>query len=356
MQAKILKRGSTVKMKKIKIAQIGFTHEHAGGKINSLEKMSDIYEIAGVVNDLGINPPPEYLTDVDAPFRKYKMLSLDEVLADPEIQAVTVEVPNNELVPVAIKCAEKGKAMHMDKPAGVDLDLYKKLLDICKEKKLPFQMGFMFRGNPAFQFCIKAIRQKWIGEVISIEADMNHAYGGEAYQKYISRFSGGLMFNLGCHLVDFVAAAMGRPEKVTGFLRSAPGDPENIKNNCLAVLEYHNAFAIINSCSRQKNCTQSRLIRIVGTNGTIIFSPIERFDGESVVIEMDLIEDMGYPAGKHNISFPVQSDRYAGQLSELARVIRGEQESVYPFEHDLLVHEITLAASGYIDWKNNGGE
>ena len=206
------------------------------------------------------------------------------------------------------------------------------------------------------QFCIKAIRQKWIGEVISIEADMNHAYGGEAYQKYISRFSGGLMFNLGCHLVDFVAAAMGRPEKVTGFLRSAPGDPENIKNNCLAVLEYHNAFAIINSCSRQKNCTQSRLIRIVGTNGTIIFSPVERFDGESVVIEMDLMEDMGYPAGKHNISFPVQSDRYAGQLSELARVIRGEQESVYPFEHDLLVHEITLAASGYIDWKNNGGE
>ena len=337
-------------MKKIKIAQIGFTHEHAAGKIKSLEKMSDVYEIAGVVNDLGSNTPPEYLSDMAVPFQKYKMLSLEEVLADQEIQAVVVEVINEELVSVAMKCAENGKAIHMDKPAGVDLDLYKKLLDICREKNLPFQMGFMFRENPAFQFCIKAIRQKWIGEVISIETDMNHAYGGDAYQKYISRFSGGLMFNLGCHLIDFIAAAMGRPENVTGFLRSAPGDPENIKNNCLAILEYPNAFAVVSSCSRQNNDTQSRLIRIVGTNGTIIFSPIERFDGKSVVIEMELMEDMGYPAGKHNIAFPVQTDRYVGQFSELSRVIRGEQNSTYTFEHDLLVHEITLAASRYIKW------
>ena len=339
-------------MKKIRIAQIGITHEHASGKLLSLEKLPDVYEIAGYVNDLDFNHTPRYVHIVQECFKKHKELSLEEVLNDPGIEAVTVEVPNNELVPMAIRFAEKGIAMHMDKPAGLDLQSYRQLLDICREKKVPFQMGFMFRGNPAFQFCINMIRQKVIGEVISIEADMNHGYGSDPYQEYIGEFSGGIMYNLGCHLIDFIAAAMGRPEHVTGFLRSAPGDPDRIKNNCLAVLEYPHAFAVVKSCSRQKNCTPARTIRIVGTNGTIIFSPIERFDGKPVVIEMKLKDSIGnYPAGEHVISFPPQPDRYTEQLLELARVIRGEQEGTYSLEHDYLVHEITLAAAGYLNWK-----
>ena len=184
-------------MEKIKIAQIGITHEHAAGKFRSLEKLSSDYEIAGVVNDLGVNAPPEYLADLEEPYKQYPQLTLDEVLNDPSITAVTVEVVNDALLETAIKCAEKGKAIHMDKPAGTDLALYKKLLDTCKAKSLPFQMGYMFRGNPAFKFCIKAIKQKWIGDLITIEADMNLGYGGDAYQTYISRFSGGIMYNLG---------------------------------------------------------------------------------------------------------------------------------------------------------------
>jgi predicted dehydrogenase len=88
-----------------------------------------------------------------------------------------VEVPNNELVPIALCCAEKGLAMHMDKPAGEEMAPFKQLLDVCKAKNLPFQMGFMFRGNPAFQFCIEAIQNKLIGDVVEIIADMNHCYG-----------------------------------------------------------------------------------------------------------------------------------------------------------------------------------
>lgn len=340
-------------MKKIKIAQVGVTHEHASGKISSLKKLPEIYEIAGYVNDLSFNPLPQHYSDFSPQcYEGLKELTLDEVLNDPEIQVVTVEVPNNGLVDMAMKFAERGIAMHMDKPAGLDLERYRKLLDLCKEKNIPFQMGFMFRGNPAFQFCIKAIREKLIGDVITIEADMNHGYGGEAYQEYISRFSGGLMYNLGCHLIDFIVAAMGRPENVTGFLKSAPGDPAHIKNNCLAVLEYPNAYAVVSSCSRQNNNTNSRTIRIVGTQGTIHFNPIEAFAPNRVEIELNLAKNSpGFPAGNHTLRFPVQNDRYTEQLIELAQMIRGERKAVYSYEHDYLVHETTLAAAGYIDWK-----
>ena len=238
-------------MEKIKVAQIGVCHEHASGKINSLRRLADVYEIVGVVDDHPTSKTPKFAGDCLKPYEGLKWMTEEEALNYPGLQAVVVEVPNNELVPTAMRCMERGLAMHMDKPAGEDLALYKKLLDGCKAKNLPFQMGFMFRGNPAFQFCISAIREKLIGDVFEIEADMNHCYGGEKYQNYIGSFAGGIMYNLGCHLIDFVVAAMGRPENVTPFLRSAPGYPAEIRNNCMAVLEYPHAFVTLRSCSKE---------------------------------------------------------------------------------------------------------
>ncbi|MBO4491581.1 MAG: Gfo/Idh/MocA family oxidoreductase [Lentisphaeria bacterium] len=337
-------------MEKVNIIQIGIRHEHASGKFNSLKKRPDIFNILGYVDEQDFCKSP-WLTEFfnENNYAEYRKLTLEEALNFPGLEAVTVEVPNNDLVPIALKCMEHGLPMHMDKPAGEDLELYKKLLDGCKAKNLPFQMGYMFRGNPAFRFCIRAVREKLIGDVFEIEADMNHCYGSDIYQEYLGKFSGGIMFNLGCHLIDFVVSAMGRPEKVTPFLKSAPGYPDSIRNNAMAVLEYPHALVTLRSCSRDACNTGGRSVRIAGTKGTIEFSPVERFDGKSVEIELTLPEDRGlFPKGTHTLRFPPQRDRYEVQLQELMQVIRGEARSSYSYEHDYLVHEVTLAASGYI--------
>lgn len=339
-------------MDRIRIAQIGITHEHANGKMYSLRKLPEVFDIVGYVDDREFSKSPRFGNDFVKPYEGLRKLTLDEAFNMPGLQAVTVEVPNNELVPVALRCMERNLAMHMDKPGGEDLTLYKTLLDGCKERNLPFQMGFMFRGNPAFQFCIAAIRNKLIGEVFELEADMNHCYGGEAYQEYIGKFAGGIMYNLGCHLIDFVVAALGRPEKVTPFLKSAPGYPASVRNNCMAVLEYPHAIATLRSCSKDIANTDGRRMKIVGTNGSIAFNPLERFDGKPVELSLNLATAAGeFPAGKHTLRFPPQADRYEAQLLELARIIRGEIQNPYSYEHDCLVHEVTLAAAGYNHWR-----
>jgi len=340
-------------MEKVNIIQIGIRHEHAAGKWATLKKRPDLFNLIGYVDERDFCKTP-HLTQFfnEGLYADHRKLSLDEALNYPGLEAVTVEVPNNDLVPVALQCMEHGLAMHMDKPAGEDLALYKKLLDGCKAKNLPFQMGYMFRGNPAFQFCIRAVHEKLIGEVFEIEADMNHSYGNEIYQKYIGQFSGGIMYNLGCHLIDFIVAAMGRPDNVTSFLKSAPGYPDSIRNNCMAVLEYPHALATLSSCSKDACTTNGRTMKIAGTKGTIKFNPFERFDGRSVEIELTMSEDSGlFPKGIHTLRFPPQRDRYEIQLTELAQVIRGEAKSTYSYEHDYLVHEVTLAASKYITWR-----
>ena len=337
---------------RVKIAQIGICHEHAAGKIVSLKRLPEVFEIVGVVNDMEISKTPRCGTPGLDPYKDLRWMTEEEVLNTPDLDAVVVEVPNNDLVPVALRCMVRNLPMHMDKPAGEDPALYRKLLDGCRERNLPFQMGYMFRGNPAFQFCIRAIREKLLGEVFEIEADMNHCYGGEEYQEYIGKFPGGIMYNLGCHLIDFVVAGMGRPENVTPFLHSAPGYPASIRNNCMAVLEYPHAIVTLRSCSKDTANTQGRRIRIAGTDGSIVFSPVERFDGKPVEIALSLKKDSGgFPAGEHTLRFQPQTDRYANQLIELAKIIRGEMKNPCTYEHDYLVHEVTLAAAGYTKWR-----
>ena len=340
-------------MEKIKIIQIGILHEHASGKFATLKKRPDLFELLGFVDERSFCKTPSCPeTFQPGQYEGFRKFTFDEALNCPGLDAVTVEVPNNDLVPTAMRCMEKGIAMHMDKPAGETLEPYRELLEGCKKRNVPFQMGYMFRGNPAFQFCIRAVREKLIGEVFEFQADMNHCYLGAGYREFIGKFPGGLMHNLGSHLIDFAVAAMGRPEKVTPFLRSAPGFPDALHNNCMAVLEYPHAFAVLRSCSESAGNTGARAVRIAGTRGTIGFSPVERFDGKGVEIELVLREDSGlFPKGTHTLRFAPQRDRYEVQLEELARVIRGETAPAYSYDHDLLVHEVTLAASGYIGWE-----
>ncbi len=332
-------------MRKIKIGQIGICHEHADGKILTLRKMSDVFEIVGVVDDRATRSV-RFAGGNLAPYEGLTFITEEELFNTPGLEAVTVETPNDDLVPTALRCMEHNLAMHIDKPAGYDLKLYERLLRGCEERKLPFQIGYMFRNNPAFQFCLDANRKKWLGDIFEVQANMSHNYGGDAYQHYLGRLQGGIMFNLGCHLIDFIVALMGRPEKITPFLKSTSGLPDAVKNNGLTIMEYPCATATVRACSLEVGGLEHRRLKICGTKGTIELSPLERFDGKPLTMQMILLEgNADYSAGAHTLDFGVQNDRYESQLLEFTGMIRGTQTDPYTREHDYQVHETLLAAA-----------
>lgn len=339
-------------MKKIKIGQIGVCHEHAAGKILALKKMPEIFEIVGVVDDRQTSAAARFAGDDLTPYEGLRFITEEELFNIPGLQAVTVETPNLELVPAALRCMERNLAIHMDKPGGEDLELFAGLRKSCEERGLPFQMGYMFRGNPAIQWCLKAVRRGWLGDIFEVQASMSHHYGGGAYQDYLGKFAGGIMFNLGCHLIDLAAAMLGAPENVIPFLKSAPGDPGSVKNNCLAILEYPHATATLRACSREADGLNRRRFKLCGTKGSVELCPPERFDGRPLLMRLTLLEGNGeYAAGTHLVDFGVIRDRYEAQLLELAKIINGEMKNPYDYEHDYLVQKILLAAAGYTKWK-----
>lgn len=338
-------------MGKIKIGQLGVCHEHAAGKIKTLRSMPDVFEIVGVVDDRDTSAA-NFVGDTFHLYDGLPFITEEELFNTPDLQAVAVEVPNLELVPAALRCMEQDVAIHMDKPGGDDLELFARMRKGCEDRNLPFQMGYMFRNNPAIQLCIKAVREGWLGDVFELQMCMSHSYGGDRYQQYLGNFKGGIMFNLGCHMIDAIVAMLGRPEKVTPFLKTLLGYDCKIKNNCLAVLEYSGAVITIRACSREIEGQNRRSFKLCGTKGTIDFCPLERFDGQPFKIRMTLLEDNEeYTAGTHIIDFGVIRDRYEDQLLELVKMIKGEIENPYTYKHDYLVQEVLLAAAGYTKWE-----
>ena len=112
--------------------------------------------------------------------------------------------------------ANAGKHLHMEKPGGVDLADFEKLVEILKSKNLTFSTGYMYRFNPKIQEALAKVKNGELGEIYSVEAHMDCKHPAEVRQ-WLQNFPGGMMFFLGCHLIDLIYQIQGEPEEIIPF-------------------------------------------------------------------------------------------------------------------------------------------
>ena len=333
-------------MERIKIGQIGVGHAHASGIIEALRNLPEVYELVGVVEE----ESPEW--PHPAAYEGLKRLTEDELLATPGLQAVAVETNNRELVPTAMRCMARGLHLHMDKPGGETMAPFAELVAGCKAKGLALQLGYMYRTNPAIGLCFRAVREGWLGEVFEVHAVMSR-YDGDHYRRFLADYCGGAMYTLGSHLVDLVVAMLGRPRNVVAFQKATRED--GVHDNSLAVLEYPRATATVRTCICEVDGMKHRRLIVCGTKGTAEVCPLEqpagRYREDPLHVRLTLLEDNAeYAAGTHLVNVGAMNGRYEDQLIELARIIHGEIDNPYPYEHELLTQEALLAAAGYTRW------
>jgi len=331
-----------MKSRRLRALFYGQTHEHAPGKLATLKKMRDEYEVVAIVDDFPRKSP--MYRDQVWDTAGCPIVGEAEAWNIPDVDVGFVEVTNCDLMEIAGEFAKRGIPMHCDKPCGEDLEAYRKVVETCRAKNLPMQIGYMYRSNPALRFVWDFVRKGHLGKVGFIEADMNHAYNHDNYAEYMQTFEGGILYSLGCHLVDMVEPMVeGEPVRVTRVLKSAFGYPAGGKTDGTALLEFPETTVLIRTACEMPGGILCRRLRVDGTNGTIDLCPIERFDGEELKLLLTLREPAGgYSAGRHEVGFGVQTDRYAGQLRELAEIVRGERPNDQDYDRDLRVHELVL--------------
>jgi len=321
----------------IRAAVLGTGHAHAAGKIRALRGLPQ-YELAGICR-----PDPDEPNQGEV-FQGVRWLSLDQVLNDASIELVLVESRVQRNLHYAQRCVSAGKFVHLDKAPGEDLAALRTLLSGAAKRSRAVQMGYQWRYHPAMRAAIEAARKGWLGRVYAFRAAIDKPTP-PAERRQLANFRGGMMFELGCHLIDRAVDLLGKPRKVTGILRHDSPLDDGLADNTLAILEYDQAIAEIYVAAFQPHGNSYRSVEILGTNGKAIAQPFS-----PPRLTVDLKDAAGvYRAGVQVMEMAeAPGPAFGPDLLEMAAIIRQGAHPSYSPEHDLAAQETLLRACGVL--------
>ena len=330
-------------MRRIKIAQIGMNkYSHCRQIFQSVAKQSDVFELVGYV--LPENER-ERLPKRVASLEGYREMTLDEVLNDPEIEAVTVETDEIYLTKYALLAAKAGKHVHMEKPGGTNLEEFEQLIATVKQTGKVFSVGYMYRFNPYIRELIRRVKAGELGEIVSVEAQMNCVHPPEKRQ-WLTCLPGGMTFLLGCHLIDLVLLLQGQPKTIYPFNKCSGKDGVTGLDFGMAVLEYEHGVSFIKATSVELGGYARRQLVVTGTKGTVELKPLESRAGGSLIYttKTEYCSPDWDDVGSTEKTDPL--DRYDAMMRHFATCIIEGKENPYTPDYELEVYKTLLKCCG----------
>ncbi|XZE43658.1 Gfo/Idh/MocA family protein [Pirellulaceae bacterium SH467] len=324
--------------KPIRIGQIGVAHAHAS-KLSVYRRSPD-YEVIGIVEE---NESLRRSAADKDPYRGLTWMSREELLSQPGLQAVLIESEIRDLLRHADACLHAGCHVHIDKPAGTSLSELEQVLEIARREKRIVQMGYMYRYNPAIRLLQEFLDAGWLGDIFEVHAVMSKQMS-EAERKIPAVYPGGMMFELGCHLIDLVVRILGEPKSVYVSSKHSSIIADSLQDNMLAVLEYPTASATVKTSCLEVEGGNRRHLVVCGTQGTFHIEPL---DNPKVRLTLDRPQGK-YRKGEQIIELP-RYTRYVDDARDMAQAIRGEKDFEYRYHHDLAVQRTVLKASGLLN-------
>ncbi len=315
----------------INIGFLGASYSHAEGKLSVLRESPD-FRLVGICET-----DPEVAGKVRA--LRIPLLSRDEVLHDSRIQVIAVESPVRDHARDGRAALEAGKHLHLEKAPSDSFPAFQEIVNLARQRNLLLQVGYMWRYHEGINKVLEAAREGWLGPVYLVKATISNQLAPNRRADW-SEFPGGIMFELGGHVIDPAVRLMGRPRKVTPVLHT-DGGSDKLKDNTVAILEWDRAIGIIQSATMQPDSSRFRAFEVHGVNGSAIVNPIEP---PSLLI--DLHRPAGpYKAGPQPVSLPPYR-RFVDDFAELAAAVRGERKLRVTPDEDLIVEETLLKSSG----------
>lgn len=155
--------------------------------------------------------------------------SLDALLKDEGIDAVSICTPHHLHVEQGVACAQAGKHVLVEKPVALDLPGLKTLDAAVRESGVRSVVGFVLRWNPLFEMLRAMLAQGLIGRLFHAEVDYLHGITPAlALFPWVSKraFGGSALLTAGCHAVDALRWFVGREAvEVFSFANFSQGNP-----------------------------------------------------------------------------------------------------------------------------------
>lgn len=333
-------------MKKLRVVQLGTAHDHAPMTLETLETLSDYYEVLGVAE-----PDEQYAQRLNnPPFNRFKHFSAEDAINLDGLDAVIVETDELTATYWAQHALDKGLAVHLDKPGSPDIDAFRKMIDTAKSRNIPFQLGYMYRYNPVIQKYLAQAKEGKFGDLMCVEAHMSTYYDPDK-RHWLSRFPGGMMFFLGCHLVDMVMLFMGEPKEIIP-LNGSTGTPgsDGALDYGYAVMKYDTGVSFIKTSGSEINGFSRRQIVISGTKGTVEIKPTEIFAFENsytTAYNETFMENVGNHWRNCSNKYETEPfDRYSAMMEDFALIASRQKKNPYTYDYEMKVFENVMKCCG----------
>jgi len=253
--------------------------------------------------------------------------SYEEMLADPEIEAVYNPLPNHLHVPWSVRCANAGKHVLCEKPVALDAAGARELLQAQARTGVKIGEAFMVRTHPQWLRARELVRSGRIGELRAAMGFFSYFNRDPANIRNVRAWGGGGLFDIGCYPINtsrFIFAE--EPRRVMALLER---DPEMQTDRLTSgILDFPSGQAVF-TCSTQ--LVPYQRMQFFGTGGRIeIEIPFNAPPDRPCRIFLDDGSDL-FGASVQTEELPV-CDQYTVQGDLFSRAVRGEGEVPVPIE------------------------
>ncbi len=210
----------------------------------------------------------------------------EELINDPDVDAVYVATPPNAHKEYVLRCARAGKPVYVEKPMALNFQECREMIDACAQAHVPLFVAYYRRALPRFLKIKQLLDAGAIGEVRFVTMNFHKpplqiAPDAQSLPWRVRPevAGGGLFVDLASHMLDFLDFALGPIQHVRGFAsnQTAQYPAEDIVTGTFVFASgVHGTGTWCFSGNDQKDLTE-----IVGSDGKVSYST---FDDQPVVL------------------------------------------------------------------------
>ena len=191
--------------------------------------------------------------------------SYDEVLADPDVDAVYISLPNHLHPEWTIAAASAGKHVLCEKPLAMTAAEAEGMITACEAEGVLLMEAFMYRLHPTWEAVREIAASGRIGELRSVQSWFSYFNDDPTDIRNIPETGGGALFDIGCYSVN-LSRMLFAAEPTRTQARVLRGPAMGIDVLTSGILEFPGGVATF-TCSTRAEPDQR--VHVYGTRGRI---------------------------------------------------------------------------------------
>jgi xylose dehydrogenase (NAD/NADP) len=235
--------------------------------------------------------------------------SYEELLADPEIEAVYVSLPNSMHLEWSCRALEAGKHVLCEKPLGIDPDAVARAFDASERAGRLLVEAFMYRFHPQTAMLRELVADGTIGALQLVRGVLSFAMDDpEGDVRSSVELEGGALMDVGCYGVTAFRLLVGEPQLVHAYAVEAPS---GIDMRFFGTLVGEGDVVGLVDCAM--DLPRRDMLELVGSEGTIAVPDPWHCRGEPFELRV---------GGERRVVEVPQVDAYRTEFEAVSRAIR----------------------------------